>query len=363
MKSEKSSAPEAGRSGADPWAPPDPGPDPDQPPRPPQDWHAEPPLPAAASGSNRFAIASLVTGLLCCVWPLALGFGITALIQLRRRGQRGKALAVAGVVLGGLGLCATVVGGVTALLLGGSVFGSVKVSALRTGQCFDRAPKLMTDRFLVVPCGQPHFGEVTGTTELFGDHFPGRDAVSTMAAKLCGTMTVSYAADPWGVPARLRRVHFAAGDQTAWDRDPHLAVCAFVDDSARMRGSLRFDSSTLTHDQNAYLDATRHLDWKSPTDSPGTDPAAWHDWAQQRVYGLTYALLELRARTWPGGTAPAMEDLERALQRELDSAKAVLAWPPTGAERDAKVADAQATPSLEDQAAVRQLLSLRTRPS
>lgn len=58
----------------------------------------------AVEGTNGLAITALVTGLTCCLWPAALGFGIAALVQLRRRRQRGRGLAIAGVVLGMLGL-------------------------------------------------------------------------------------------------------------------------------------------------------------------------------------------------------------------------------------------------------------------
>ncbi|WP_051969258.1 DUF4190 domain-containing protein [Kitasatospora azatica] len=61
------------------------------------------------AGTNGLAITSLVTGLTCCLWPAALGFGIAALVQLRRRRQGGLGLAVAGVLLGVLGLIAGVV--------------------------------------------------------------------------------------------------------------------------------------------------------------------------------------------------------------------------------------------------------------
>ncbi|MFE0462058.1 DUF4190 domain-containing protein [Kitasatospora sp. NPDC058965] len=58
-------------------------------------------------GTNGLAITSLVTGILCCLWPAAIGFGIAALVQLRNRRQKGRGLAVAGLVLGCLGLVAS----------------------------------------------------------------------------------------------------------------------------------------------------------------------------------------------------------------------------------------------------------------
>ncbi|MEY9944088.1 DUF4190 domain-containing protein [Kitasatospora sp. GAS1066B] len=67
-------------------------------------------------GTNGLAITSLVTGVTCCLWPAALGFGIAALVQLRRRRQEGFGIAIAGVVLGTLGLIGGTVGMVSGVL-------------------------------------------------------------------------------------------------------------------------------------------------------------------------------------------------------------------------------------------------------
>jgi hypothetical protein len=62
------------------------------------------------------AIASFVLGVLCLYWIgsiLALVFGYVALNQLKQRPQRGRGLAIAGIVLGwvflGLGVLLIVV--------------------------------------------------------------------------------------------------------------------------------------------------------------------------------------------------------------------------------------------------------------
>ncbi|MBW3556105.1 MAG: DUF4190 domain-containing protein [Actinobacteria bacterium] len=59
-----------------------------------------PPAPSAAAGTNGFAIAALILGAIGAV-VLAPIFGIIALIQIRKRGQPGKGLAIAGLVLAG----------------------------------------------------------------------------------------------------------------------------------------------------------------------------------------------------------------------------------------------------------------------
>jgi hypothetical protein len=63
-------------------------------------------------GTNGLAIASLVLSLLwiCGIGSLvAVVFGIIALSQTKKSGQKGKGLAIAGLVIGSLGLIATVV--------------------------------------------------------------------------------------------------------------------------------------------------------------------------------------------------------------------------------------------------------------
>ncbi|MFC5184051.1 DUF4190 domain-containing protein [Actinomadura harenae] len=75
---------------------------------------------ARAGGISGFAVASLVFSLLwlCGVGSVfAIVFGVLALPRIKRRGQSGRGLAVAGLVLGVLGLLAAIGLG----LLGGVV--------------------------------------------------------------------------------------------------------------------------------------------------------------------------------------------------------------------------------------------------
>ena len=113
--------------GGDPWprssGPPRPAPDypplpPDYPPPPPSDyglgqtglgqtqggWGYPPP---AHGGTNRMAIASLVCSLLgwmfCGVGPfLGVIFGFMALRRIKQSGERGRGLALAGLIIGAL---------------------------------------------------------------------------------------------------------------------------------------------------------------------------------------------------------------------------------------------------------------------
>jgi hypothetical protein len=60
----------------------------------------------AVNTTNGMAIASMVLGIVWVYWIgsiLALVFGYVALGQIRQRGQQGKGMAIAGIVLGWVG--------------------------------------------------------------------------------------------------------------------------------------------------------------------------------------------------------------------------------------------------------------------
>lgn len=81
-----------------------------------------PPGWAVPRPTNGLAIASMILGILWIYWIgsiLALVFGLVARSQIRRTGEGGDGMAVAGIVLGGIG-CATL-----ALVLVG-VLGSLR---------------------------------------------------------------------------------------------------------------------------------------------------------------------------------------------------------------------------------------------
>lgn len=59
--------------------------------------------------TNSFAIASLLLSLTCCGGVLAIVFGHVALSQIKSSGEEGRGLAIAGLVLGYIGLALTIV--------------------------------------------------------------------------------------------------------------------------------------------------------------------------------------------------------------------------------------------------------------
>ena len=86
----------------------------------PQPAYYAPPQPVyvVQTRTNGFAIASFVLSLLCGA-PLAVIFGHIALSQINKRQEGGKGLAIAGLVIGYLGLA-----GLLLIIIGSAAAGS-----------------------------------------------------------------------------------------------------------------------------------------------------------------------------------------------------------------------------------------------
>ncbi|MFA1547314.1 DUF4190 domain-containing protein [Actinomadura chokoriensis] len=192
------------------WASPD-APPPGTPPAPapssagqPVPQPAAPPIPVPPPGpatphvparTNRLAIAALVTGLLG-LFPFAVGFGIAALVQAGRRGEKGKGLAAGGLAASAVWLVAGVVAAAAAagsLLTverdeSGHVARSDKVlpGLLRVGDCFTGfSGNVRTSLVTALPCTQPHEGEVVAKLRLPDGAYPGDGEVFEQASKAC----------------------------------------------------------------------------------------------------------------------------------------------------------------------------------
>ncbi len=182
-----------------------------------------PPDRTPTPGSNGLAVAALCCGLLG-IFPLAaiaaIVLGIVALSQLRRRIQRGRGMAIAGIVLGGLWL----VGWTAALIFAASVDqptpeppGAVAqqpsrvvtpdpsealtpdpsrpvtrqpeifVDDLKAGDCFSSPGDAQDDVDLVtvIPCTSPHESQVVVIFELPEGPYPGENKVIDAAEKGC----------------------------------------------------------------------------------------------------------------------------------------------------------------------------------
>ncbi|MFJ4651777.1 DUF4190 domain-containing protein [Nocardia sp. NPDC088792] len=131
--------------------------------------------------TNGFAIAAFITGLLgMCL--LALPFGFVALSQIKQRGQQGRGLAIAGMVISVAWLVFGVLIGVVAAVTdhssstGSGVYPSADPTGttgytllrnLKTGDCVNGVGVgTRIKGATVVDCAQPHDGEVLTTFRL-----------------------------------------------------------------------------------------------------------------------------------------------------------------------------------------------------
>ena len=118
---------------------------------------AFPPDPKRPGGSNGWAIAAFVLGILGGI-ILSVIFAILALVQIRKNHQRGRGLAIAALVISAMWI--VVIGSVIAY--GVSTQGnSVRAADLNTGDCvkdaYDHRLPTWVKR---VRCDRPHYGEV-----------------------------------------------------------------------------------------------------------------------------------------------------------------------------------------------------------
>ncbi|MGX1367695.1 hypothetical protein RKD19_003054 [Streptomyces canus] len=293
---------------------------------------------ARPSSVNGLAVASLVLGVLCCFPAVGLVLGVIALAQIRKKGQSGKGLAIAGSILSSLGLALWV----TALATGGfsDAWEGFKKGATEgaafsvvKGQCFDAPGESLgglTYDVEQVPCTGEHDGEVFGEFRMTGGAFPGDAAVSDAADEKCQPLQDAYAMDSWALPEDVDVYYFGPTRQS-WRLGDREVTCIFgnTDEHATLTGSLRADESTLDTYQITLLKSLNALDavlWEEPEDYPEDDLPGYRDWSRDVHDSLDEQIGALRAPSWPDQADKQVEALVKDMEEARDEwAKAVAA--------------------------------------
>jgi hypothetical protein len=163
---------------------------------------AEPPRPAWNGKTNGFAIACLSLSLFGCVGPASIVFGVLALRQTRRNGdRRGRFYAIAGLTICGLWLGAIAVAVVVNLARGddrdasGAVRGerSISLDELRAGDCLKDLMDETGDYVDVVPCTTAHSSEVVARFDLPESAWPGDEKIKSSGQVGCDELFQKYA--------------------------------------------------------------------------------------------------------------------------------------------------------------------------
>lgn len=202
----------------------------------------------AAPGTNGFAIASFVLGLVGGVL-LSIIFGIVALNKLRHRPQRGKGLAIAGLCLSGAWLVGIavvlVVVSVTAAQRSAATGqinknGHLSVFSLHVGDCFQnptgsQAASSLT-QVTAVPCASLHNAQVMAELPVQSSAYPGRAAFHAQALPGC-TAKVAAVVDHSKLTATMKLLWIYPLPQ-AWADGQKTISCLIVDSSQDLTSSL-----------------------------------------------------------------------------------------------------------------------------
>lgn len=278
---------------------------------------------------NGVAIAALVLGILCFLPGVGLVLGIVALAQIRRRGERGRGMAIAGAVLSSVGLALWIlmlaIGGASDFWQGfkeGASAGPGSSFSLAEGDCFDvPGDTFGTDVYDVdeVPCSGEHDAEVFATIPLPGSDYPGEDKVVDVADDKCFTLQRAYAMDSWALTEEVD-VYYLTPTSESWSWGDREITCVFgnVDETGTLTGSLRADETTLDADQLAFLKAMDTVDEtlsEEPEDLPEEDLAANRTWAGDTGDVTAAQAAVLGGHTWSATARAPMAALVKDMQR------------------------------------------------
>lgn len=191
--------------------------------------------------TNGLSIASLILGIIAIV-PISIVLGIVALVQIGRRGDSGKGLAIAGIAIS----CAWVVIAVVGVIVlvnnvierdaDGRIIeaGLIDELSLVAGDCLND-PKEDAVLLRALPCEESHDAEVFARLTLAGDGWPGRDNIKRRAAAGCRNRLREFY--PREYDALVNGVTYFSPDRIDWAVDDHDVIC-FANYGSRRRGAL-----------------------------------------------------------------------------------------------------------------------------
>ncbi|MFE5288919.1 DUF4190 domain-containing protein [Nocardia sp. NPDC056611] len=199
-----------------------------------------PVAPPPAQGTNGFAIAALIFGLLgTCL--LAIPFGVIALNQTKQRNQAGRGLAIAGLIASGLWVVfAVVIVAIAAVTDSNTTAAqdnttrtsalsdsptSISIDEVKTGDCVQTVEENNHIRKVtVLSCDSPHDGEVITQVHLPGSWPGSGDASFDKASEACQVqLDKLLASSP--VVEQLESFILYPANETQWNKSNGRATC------------------------------------------------------------------------------------------------------------------------------------------
>jgi hypothetical protein len=184
---------------------------------------AAPPDPKRPGGTNGWAIAAFVLGILGGI-ILSVIFAIVALFQIRAHRERGRGLAIAALVISAAWIAV-----ITSLIAYGlSAQGkSVQATDLTTGDCIKDGYESVLPMWVKrVRCDRPHYGEVFAVlTVTDATTYPGEELLKSRGDE-CGPTFFDYA--PKSPEGPTFRVAVAYPSADGWANGERSVVCAAI---------------------------------------------------------------------------------------------------------------------------------------
>lgn len=214
---------------------------------------------AQAAPVSTWAILALILGFVAPVGGIVAG-GI-ALVRVRRADERGRGIAIAGIVVGSLMtvlLAAAAIAGAGLFLASTGPHAdpssgiantptptaaappdpspSAGVFVPAVGQCFTRRGGGEIGEANTVPCADPHAYEVYARFTIDGDEYPGDAAVAERAQQGCIDAFTAFVGRLYGESV-LDDVYLSPTPKT-WARGDRSVTCLVTDPAATTTGSL-----------------------------------------------------------------------------------------------------------------------------
>jgi hypothetical protein len=199
------------------------------------------PQPEAAAvppGVNGFAVAALVFGLLGGV--LGIIFGIAAIRQIGRTGQRGKGLAAAGLVAAvvwafvGFESARDTSPDEAALFESMAGSGLIPAAYLNVKDCFTPPPGDAPRGVELKDCGNLHTGEVFAKVPLTGADYPGSDYARSFGEQQCPLLLENYLDLEKDYPGL--EVRFLYPDEQGWLQREREVTCLLLSTNGEFSG-------------------------------------------------------------------------------------------------------------------------------
>jgi hypothetical protein len=199
----------------------------------PQPYYPAPPYypgpgayPPPAPGTNWWAVISLIFGLIGGVL-ISVVCGIVGLNRARK-GQGGRGMAIAGLVLSGMWVL-----GIVALVVFLVLFdkGTVSATEVKAGDCLEKLPASgLVITVDTAPCGEPHTGEIFSVMTMPDGDFPGQFAIEEYQNK-CAPELADYS--PGAAEDADVGLFVLYPSEDSWGQGDRTVTCIATTDSPR----------------------------------------------------------------------------------------------------------------------------------